>query len=151
MKKILLFLILLISCSIETEIRDGYFVYDERSPEQVIELLGDTIDQYENYYGECKYNACIWLRKEHWTSYGQEVAGTFIGRRGDNCCFIQVGVNKTDSCGTAHVLMHELKRCCFDIYTNTEWEWTHDIYYAVLPLKESGKCGEVSYNPYVWR
>ncbi len=144
-------LLLLLSCSAQIEVREGYYVQETSHPEQVLGLLGDTIDQYESYYGECKYKACIWLRQEHWSCMGMEVAGVYWGRAGDNCCFIEIGVHRTDSCGTVHVLMHELKRCCFDIYTNDEWEWTHDIYYAALPLRESGICGEVHYNNYPWR
>lgn len=151
MKRLALILLILSSCSSQIEIREGYYVQETSNPEQVLDLLANSIDQYIGFYGDCKYKACIWLRKEHWNCMGMEVAGVYWGRRGDNCCFIEIGVNETDSCGTVHVLFHELKRCCFNIYTNEEWEWTYDITDAVKPLRDAGLCGKVHYEHYPWR
>lgn len=148
--KYFLLILLFISCSDQIEVRQGYYLWETNHPWPVIDVVGDAIDQYESFYGECKYNVCLHLRKEHWNCMGMEVAGVYWGRFSDNCCFVEIGVNETDSCGTVHVIMHELKRCCFNIYTNDEWTWTYDITDAVRPMVEKGECGKVHYDPYPW-
>lgn len=157
MSKILISFILciFISCGFQGRyFQDDYFLYmDSEGFELVYDLVNDSVDRWNEVYGECPYRVGIILRKEHWSAYGQEVAGLFVGRVNDQCT-IAIGINRTSECQSAMVFWHELYHCCFndsDHFTDSGQNWTHDIWYMMDDFRNDNLCTDGTdelYNPY---
>lgn len=161
------------SCGYEAkEFRPGYNLYmDSEGFDLVKDLINDSVDYWEGFYGACPYEVSIILREFPWNYHGIQVAGMMVGNNRKRCV-LAIGVHRTSECQTARVFWHEMYHCCmldYDHFIEPGEEdqiyglerlpegttnWTHGLTYMSYDFRDDGKCIEGDtelYDPYPFK